>query len=98
MAQIEITEEYDQAHGWLFEAQMLDEHGHLHHYQITLSYADYNLWSRDGSDPPERVAEAALHYLIEHMGIDDMKPSFDASIARRLEPEADRIIPSLIRA
>ena len=53
MAQVEITHEHeDEAHGrWAFEAQILDDAGTLRHHHLTLAWADYNLWSRDGAVP-----------------------------------------------
>lgn len=97
MAQVEIISESEEAAGWRFDAQILDEAGALHMCSMTLSWADYNLWSGTGADEPAAVAEAVLTFLVGHDGTDGLRPTFDASLARRLHPGADREIPGFIR-
>ena len=83
--------------GWAFGAQLIDEQGTLHAMKLTLSWADYNLWSPDGADEPQRVAEAVLLYLASQSPEKGFPPSLDASLVRRMYPEADRQIPKYIR-
>ena len=97
MAQIEILSEREQAGGWTFEAQILDDEGLLYPVKMALSWADYNLWTSDGADAPQAVAEAALHFLSSRTPPSEIRPSFDASLIRRLFQEADQVIPSFIR-
>jgi hypothetical protein len=51
----------------------------------------------DGSDEPARVAEAVIAFLLSLDDANDLSESFDASLARRKSPDADRRIPPLIR-
>ncbi len=97
MAQIEIVSEQEQPSGWIFEIHLLDEHGSLHNCRLSMAWADDNLWSPDGADEPQRVAEAVLAYLISHLPAGEIPPSFDASLARRLFDDADKSIPGHIR-
>ena len=96
MATFEIIREQEAAGGWMFDAHIVDASGGLHPRVMTLSWADYNLWSRDGGDPPVVVAEAVLGFLLQTAGLASLKPRFDASLARRISPEADETIPSRI--
>jgi hypothetical protein len=96
MAQVEIVSEDEGAAGWTFGAQVLDEAGGLRRHDVSLSWADYNHWSGSGQDEPARVATAVIHFLLARLPAGELRPAFDASIARRLFPEADRIIPTLI--
>lgn len=96
MAQVEIISEREGQRGWEFAAQMLGDDGVLHQRVVTLSWADYNLWSRDGSDEPARVAEAALAFMLKRMRASELPERLDMSTARRRFPDADAIIPTLI--
>lgn len=95
--QIEIIAEREAPKRWEFDVQILDDAGGLRRVQMTLSWADYNLWSADGADEPSKVAEAALYFMIQRAGVDDIPAKFDASHARRKSPDADQVIPSMIR-
>ena len=97
MAQVEITSESQMPNGWAFEAQVLDDVGVLRRHCVTLSWADYNLWSRSGSDVPAKVAEAALSFLLSRLKPDEVPPRFDASMLRRRFPGVDAEIPQLIQ-
>lgn len=97
MAQIEILSEQELPGRWQFEIQSLDDTGVLRSHIVTLSWADYNLWSQDGADEPSRVVDAAVNFLLSRTPADDLPAKFDASLARRRFPtESDRIIPTLI--
>ena len=94
--QIECVRERERNGGWSFDLQVIDGEGALHRYELTLAWADYNLWSSSGSDRPAAVAIAVLAFLLGRSGPADLRPRFDAAIARRIAPEADREIPGLI--
>lgn len=96
MAQVEILSEQERDGGWTFNVQALDEAGSLHRFDLRLSWADYNLWSPDGADPPDRIAEAVMSFLLARQPAGELRPSFDASIARRMHADADAAIPQLI--
>jgi hypothetical protein len=92
VAQVEIQSETDEALGWAFQAQVLDEDGGLSGHRVTLSWSDYNHWSADGADTPARVAEAVVEFLVDRDGAAALRKRFDASIARRLHADADEQI------
>ena len=96
MAQIEILREREIPAGWTFEAQIIDEQGLLSAIELTLSWADYNLWSSDGSDAPAAVAKAVVMLLLERLRPDQLRPVFDAASIRRQFPDADTVIPTMI--
>ena len=96
MAQIEILSEQEQPGCWRFEVQVLDAGGSLHRINVSLSWADYNLWSQDGADQPARVVDAAINFLLSRTAAGDLPVKFDASLARRRFADADRMIPTLI--
>ena len=96
MAMVEILEEQEAKDGWSFTAQVLDSAGDLSRLCIRLSWADYNLWSPDGADPPAEVARAALEFLADRVEAEDLPASFDASLTRRRFVDADQCIPGMI--
>ena len=95
-AQVEIVGERETDRGWSFDAHVLDGDGAMSRHTVHVSWADYNHWSGSGQDEPARVATAVIHFLLARLPAGELRPAFDASIARRLFPEADRIIPTLI--
>ena len=98
MARVEIVSEREIPNGWSFEARSRrDAAGAISRQTVRLSWADYNHWSRDGSDSPQRVAEAVLRFMIMRLEPDAIPACFDASIARRRFMDADQEIPKLIR-
>lgn len=97
MAQVEIISEQELQGAWRFGVQILDDRGSLRKHTISLSWADYNLWSPDGTDEPAIVLEAAVLFLLSRSPAHDLADKFDASIARRRFPDADDVIPRMIR-
>jgi hypothetical protein len=65
--------------------------------EVRLHWADYNLWSPDGTDPPERVATAVLRFVCSRCPLAELPPSFDAASLRRRHSDADREVPALVR-
>lgn len=96
MALVEILDEQEVKEGWSFTAQVLDGAGDVSRLKVRLSWADYNLWSPNGADPPADVVGAAIEFLLERVSLDELPASFDASIARRRCMDADDGIPVLI--
>jgi len=92
---IELTSERETSVGWEFEVQIIESAGSLRPVRMALHYADYNLWS-EGADPPAKVAEAVLSFVIQHDGLATLGERFDAATIRRRWPDADAVIPSLI--
>lgn len=96
MAHVEILSEQETPGGWSFRAQIMGTDSVLRHHRITLSWADYNLWSPDGTDEPARVAEAVLAFLLSRVGPGEIRDRFDAAVLRRRFSDADDLIPTLI--
>jgi hypothetical protein len=94
--QIEIMSEQERSNAWEFLVQVLDDAGELRRHQLILSWADYNLWSPDGSDEPARVAEGVMAFVLAQMPAAQVGERFDASRIRRQFPNADRDIPRMI--
>lgn len=95
--QIEILLEREIPTGWVFDAHFLTESGKLQPIALTLSWADYNLWSPDGTDEPQKVAEAVLSYLAAKTPLVQIRPKLEASQLRRMFDDADDAIPNYIR-
>jgi hypothetical protein len=93
---VEIEGEQEVPGAWTFTARVAGPQGPASH-ALSLSWADYNLWSGDGSDPPHAVARAVVEFLLARMAGRDLPARIDASLARRRFPDADREIPRLIR-
>lgn len=95
--QIEILSEHEIPTGWVFDAHFLAESGNLQPITLTLSWADYNLWSPDGTDEPQKIAEAVLSYLAAKTPLVDIRSKLDASHLRRMFDDADETIPNYIQ-
>jgi len=93
---ITITNEQETASGWLFAAAACNASGGEWPFRIRLSWADYNLWSPDGSDRPEAVARAALRFLLEREPAAEIAGEFDLARIRRRYADADAVIPALV--
>ena len=89
---IEILTETEIERGWRFTSQVVQETGALLTVALELSWADYDFWCPEGSAPPAAVAECALRVILEHHGSLPLPARLDAGHARRMHPEADRII------
>jgi hypothetical protein len=92
LTQVEVVGEEEMRGGWTFRLRV----GGRRHV-LRLSWADYNLWSADGADPPHAVAAAVARFILSRIGASDLPPAIDASSARRRYPGADDEIPTLIR-
>ncbi|MHC4219003.1 MAG: hypothetical protein ACYSU7_11170 [Planctomycetota bacterium] len=89
------TEDHD---GWTFRLHIAAENsGRPTPRTLRLSWADYDLWSADGADPPHAVAAAVVAFLLARLDLSDLPPRIDASMARRQFAGADDEIPKLIR-
>ncbi len=93
---ITILSERATAGGWIFEASVTGPDDRRQRCRLRLSWADYNLWSPDGSDRPEAVARAALMFLLSKEPAAELAESFDAARIRRRYLDADARIPEMI--
>ncbi|MEX0655575.1 MAG: hypothetical protein WD534_14700 [Phycisphaeraceae bacterium] len=94
MPDIEIGPETEGDNNWSYEVRVFDA-GRTHEYAVTLSWSDYDLWSR-GRVPPSQVVEAAFRFLLEREPAGAILPKFDCSVIRRYFPEVDKELPTLI--
>ena len=92
MAEIEIVTESEQGSSWLYAVRVF-EGGRTHEYDVTLSFADYDLWSR-GRVAPSRVVEAAFEYLLDQEPASSIMSRFDCSVIRRYFPGVDQELPT----
>ena len=93
-AEFEIGQEDEQDHQWSYQVSVFAG-GRLRQMTVTLSYQDYDLWSR-GRVAPSRVVEACLVFLLEQGGVvsaADLVDSFDCSTLRRTFPMLDQELP-----
>jgi hypothetical protein len=97
MTRIEMTNEQEGSGGWTFDAHIARADAAARRCRLSLSFADYNLWSSSGTDAPSQVARAVVAFMLEKLQPEAMPTSFDASIARRKFSDADVAIPKLIR-
>ncbi len=97
MPHVELLSENEGDRRWTFDFRIQDGEGPAIALKLNLSWADYNLWTGDGSDAPHAVAEAVVRYLLSHLTPRDLPQTIDASFARRQFADADREIPGLIR-
>lgn len=98
--QVEILSERELPNGLAFQASVVDEgraRGLARLIEVRLHWADYNLWSVDGADPPERVAAAVVRFAASRAAVAELPESFDAASLRRRYPDADSEIARMVR-
>ena len=98
--QVEILSERELPDGLAFRATVREEgaaRGATRTIEVRLHWADYNLWSADGADPPERVAAAVLRFAAGRGAVAELPASFDAASLRRRHADADAAIARLVR-
>ncbi len=94
MATIQIHSEQESNRGWSFAVRVEDD-GDIHDYDVTLSWADYDLWSR-GQVAPEKVVRAAFEFLLDREPPTAILQKFDCAVIRRYFPEVDKEIGSFL--
>jgi hypothetical protein len=92
MAEIEIATETEGDNHWEYQVRLYDS-GRTRQYQVTLHWADYDLWSR-GRSAPEKVVEALFEFLLEREPASAILSRFDCSIVRRYFPDVDQALPA----
>lgn len=93
MAEIEIGPETEGKNNWSYEVSVFDA-GRRHAYAVTLSFQDYDLWSK-GTLPPSAVVEKAFLFLLEREPASAIMSRFDCSVIRRYFPEVDTELPKM---
>lgn len=94
MATIDVKTETEGTSNWAFEVEVRED-GRTHPFNVTLSWSDYDLWSR-GRVAPQRVVEAAFEFLLEREPVGSILQKFDCSLIRRYFSEVDQELPKLI--
>lgn len=93
----ELIDEIEDPTGTSWTIQRIDSDGRLQRSVVRLSWADYDVWTPDGTLPPSRVAEAVVAFALGRPEFDPLPDRLDAARARRLVPGADRMIGDLLR-
>ncbi len=88
MPKIDVKTEQDTPRGWTFIVAVGDG-GRTSEHHVTLSWSDYDHWSR-GRVAPQRVAAAVVAYAMEHGGAGALDEKFDCARVRRRWPQIDR--------
>lgn len=95
MARIDVKTETDSPRGWTFAVAVYDDAQPPTEYQVVLSWVDYDHWSH-GRVPPERVAAAAVRFVLDQEDGHGLGHRFDCARLRRLWPEIDRLMPGML--
>lgn len=94
MPEIEILHETEATNRWSYDVTVYED-GRTHRYAVSLSFQDYDLWSR-GRVSPSRVVEQAFRFLLDQEPADAILERFDCSIIRRYFPKVDRELPEML--
>ena len=94
MADIEVGEETESANHWAYQVRVFDA-GRTHDFSVTLSFQDYDLWSR-GRVATIKVIDACFRYLLANESADEIMAKFDCSVIRRYFPEVDAELPGML--
>ena len=92
--QFEFGPEAESAASWSWPATIFAD-GRVHELTVTLSFQDYDLWSR-GRVPPVRTAEACLRWLLGHEPAAGLPDPFDCARTRRRHPAVDAELPAAL--
>jgi len=92
MADIEVGTETEHDTHWAYQVRVFDG-GRTHDFAVTLSFQDYDLWSR-GRVAPSRVVEAAFSFLLKNEPATSIMNKFDCSVIRRYFPAVDQQLPT----
>lgn len=94
MPEIEVGQESETAQHWAYRVRVFED-GRTFEFDTTLSFQDYDLWSR-GRVAPSRVVEACFAYLLANKSVEEILSKFDCSVIRRYYPEVDAELPGLL--
>jgi hypothetical protein len=94
MPEIEVATETEGHNHWSYRVRVR-EGGRGYEYHVTLSWSDYDLWSK-GRVAPERVIRAAFQFLLEREPASSILSKFDCALIRRYFSEVDRLLPRMV--
>lgn len=94
MTEIEVGTEQETTTHWAYEVRVFDQ-GRTYRFDVTLSFQDYDLWSR-GRVAPSRVVEKAFEFLLANEPPVAILEKFDCSVIRRYFPKVDKELPGML--
>ena len=97
MTEFTVISESEEIGCWIYEVDLADAKASGGKLRLRLAWEDYDLWVRDGSIEPARVAKALLQYALMQSFFQPPPARIDSSHPRRFDPKADEEINRLIR-
>jgi len=88
---IRLGAEREAEQSWIWHAAIDAAEGSSLH-ELRLSWADYNIYSPDGTRTPAEVGRAVLLFFARHRAEFPLRERLDAAMARMRFPFADREI------
>jgi len=92
---IRLGAEREAEQAWIWHASIDAAEGSSLH-ELRLSWADYNVYSPDGTRSPAEVGRAVLLFFARHRAEFPLRERLDAAMARMRFPFADRDIAELL--
>ena len=92
---IRLGAEREAEQSWIWHASIDSEDGSTLH-ELRLSWADYNIFSPDGTRTPAEVGRAVLLFFARHRRDFPLRERLDAAMARMRFPFADRDISEIL--
>lgn len=95
-SRIEVLSEREAGPMWVFGIR---DNASRRTFEVSMSWADYDLWSPEGAHPPSEVACAAAEVLLEALAAADgaLPRRLDVSLARRHRRDADAAVRARLR-
>ena len=97
MTEYTVISESEETGCWIYDVALAPAEGSGKRLRLRLAWEDYDLWVRDGSIEPARVANALLKYVLGHPAFQPPPTRIDSSHPRRHDQGADEAINRLIR-
>ena len=97
MSAYKVQSESEENGCWIYEVDLRGPSETMNRVRLRLAWEDYDLWVRDGSIEPARVADSLIRYVLKHDAFDPPPSRIDSSHPRRLDEQADEEIGRLIR-
>ncbi|MCC6283746.1 MAG: hypothetical protein IT439_00380 [Phycisphaerales bacterium] len=88
MPEVQVNHERETPRGWEYDVTVTRAGGGVSTHLVTLAWVDHDHWS-GGCLPPSVVVERLVQRLA---GRPDLPARFDASQARRWDPDLDRVM------
>jgi hypothetical protein len=92
---IRLGAEREGEQSWIWHASIDAIEGSTLH-ELRLSWADYNIFSPDGTRTPAEVGRAVLTFFARHRSDFPLRERLDAAMARMRFPTADAEIAAML--